>query len=90
MVENGADVSCTTTKGYLIDSLLVMASRRDNVELVKYLITKGADVNDSGRAYNSNDNRYIRFTPLDCAKSEEVRAVLRAAGGKTREELKWE
>ena len=49
-----------------------------NAEVLKYLIENGADVNAL-----SDDG----CTPLDRAKTDEMKAILREAGGKTKEEL---
>ena len=68
--------NCCTVDGEY--SPLHLAARSNpNIEVVRYLISMGADVNlDDGAG----------VTPLDLAKNEEVKSVLREADGQTREQ----
>ncbi|MDR1385883.1 MAG: ankyrin repeat domain-containing protein [Planctomycetaceae bacterium] len=77
LISQGADVNVKEKKYGL--TLLHWAVFKSNVDVLKYLVLQGANV-------NTKDN-YGR-TPLDAAKSEEVKKILRDAGGKSGEEIK--
>ena len=76
LIDHGADVNAKNQFGDT--PLYFTAYSVRNAEVLKHLIENGADVNA-----RSDDGR----TPLDSAKTDEMKAILRAAGGKTGEEL---
>ena len=57
---------------------LSCALMRNSIEVLKDLIEKGVDVNAK--------NRY-GDTPLDCARTDEMKTFLRLAGGKSGKDL---
>ncbi|TET36063.1 MAG: ankyrin repeat domain-containing protein [Planctomycetota bacterium] len=75
LIKNGANVN---TDGKTTASPLHMAARYRQKEVLEFLIEKGADVNAT----------CFGDTPLDKDTTEDIKAILRAHGGRTGEELK--
>ncbi len=61
-----------------------LAAANDNLEIMKVLLDSESD---NINLFNSPYNGDVK-TPLDCAKSEEIRSLLRAHGGKTGKEIR--
>lgn len=77
LIENGANVNYI---GYVSSdkkSLLEIAVENNDKEMVTFLIEKGANVNLENGG----------ITPLDCTENEEIIALLRSHGAKTKEEI---
>ena len=70
-ISKGVDIDSPNI--YSGQTLLHLSVRRENLEVVKFLIEKGADI-------NKKDMR--KRSPLDYAKSNEMRNFLIAKGGK--------
>ena len=68
--------------GYFARESLFSAVEEDNIKRVEWILSYGVDVNVEEQDYRSN---YKKVTPLDKAKSDEVRRLLIAAGGKAKE-----
>lgn len=77
LIENGADVNYIGYINLTNKSILQIAIENSDKEMVSLLIEKGADVNFV----------YEGRTPLDCAKDEEIIALLKSRGAKTKSEL---
>ncbi|MDR1959093.1 MAG: ankyrin repeat domain-containing protein, partial [Planctomycetaceae bacterium] len=75
LIDHGADVNVKFEEG---NTPLIFAAVRGHLDTVKYLIDHRADVN----AKNNYGN-----TPLDYAKTDEIKKVLRDAGGKSGSEI---
>ena len=74
LLENGADIE---GQNYLGTTALHWAAMTGNVDLVKLLIENGADVNRVGRKFGGS-----RQSPLQLARNEKVRALLKQNGAK--------
>ncbi|MDR1385882.1 MAG: ankyrin repeat domain-containing protein [Planctomycetaceae bacterium] len=77
LIEKGADINATDEFG--MTPLYAAAAFNSNVGVLKFLIEKGADINATDK---------LGMTPLDAAKSEEVKKILRDAGGKSGMKIK--
>ncbi len=74
-------------KGY---TALHYAARNEQAEILKLLLSNGADVNAKNQKYYSSGNEGGAITPLDLANSEghtEIIELLKKNGGKTGQEL---
>ena len=74
-------------KGY---TALHYAARNGQAEILKLLLSNGADVNAKNQKYYSSGNEDGDITPLDLANSEghtEIIELLKKNGGKTGQEL---
>ena len=86
LISKGADVNATGdldagNRTPLHDA----ASSNPNAAVLECLIAKGADVNAVGKGSIGGS-----YTVLDIAKTEEKKEILRRAGGKSMEELRYE
>ncbi|MHC4663824.1 MAG: ankyrin repeat domain-containing protein [Planctomycetota bacterium] len=86
LIENGADPNIKNLEG---ETALHMAVENGNIEAARLLLENGAEVNVFYEIEFSDGEKFID-TPLDLAESEEMKALLRAHGGKTAEELEKE
>lgn len=77
LLDRGADTMARTPEGY---TPLHIAAFKGNLAVAELLIKHGVDV-------NATDHRQ-GFTPLDSAKDEAMKSLLRNHGGKTSADLR--
>ena len=77
LIEKGGKVNYIGYVSSRNKSLLEIAVENNDKEMVTLLIEKGADVNLENGG----------ITPLDCTENEEIIALLRSHGAKTKEEI---
>lgn len=84
--KEGIDINARETEYEIGETALIGASTSGQLEVVKYLISKGADVNVVAKI----DEKMLpnSTTALDFAKIDAIKEVLKNAGAKSAKEIK--
>lgn len=77
LIDKGANLNAAMN-GDELQTVLLLAARKGNIELVEYLIAKGVDINEIDKHGN---------TPLDKTHNEEANVLLRSCGAKSGKDI---